>query len=250
MWALAVLGAVTIHFVCIALAREYLRDDELEVELGAPAIEIGVELLAAHRDQMDLPSGPDADESVASPPAVEPVPSEPAVLPRAVPTETESPELAVALVETKQPKEEEPVLARAPVAPAAPAVAAMATARPSSEIIGQSSRSVTLAQGTGESPQRVRAAWAKELIAHFDRHKRYPANSSVAGATILVNFVIDETGRVLSSEIVRGSGDVSFDEAALAMIRRSDPVPKPPPIVVQEGLNFTLPVIFRVKRID
>jgi periplasmic protein TonB len=31
------------------------------------------------------------------------------------------------------------------------------------------------------------------------------------------------------------------------MIRRSDPVPQPPPAVVQEGLSFTLPVIFRAK---
>jgi outer membrane biosynthesis protein TonB len=38
-----------------------------------------------------------------------------------------------------------------------------------------------------------------------------------------------------------------FDEAALAMIHRSDPVPPPPPLVADEGLSFTLPVIFRVK---
>jgi periplasmic protein TonB len=47
---------------------------------------------------------------------------------------------------------------------------------------------------------------------------------------------------------VKGSGDISFDEAALAMIRRSDPVPRPPSLVAQAGLSFTLPVIFRAKR--
>jgi TonB family protein len=52
---------------------------------------------------------------------------------------------------------------------------------------------------------------------------------------------------VLSTSIVKGSGDAAFDEAALAMIRRSDPVPQPPPAVADEGLNFTLPVIFKVK---
>jgi hypothetical protein len=31
------------------------------------------------------------------------------------------------------------------------------------------------------------------------------------------------------------------------MVRRSDPVPQPPPLVADEGLSFTLPVIFRVK---
>jgi TonB family protein len=91
----------------------------------------------------------------------------------------------------------------------------------------------------------VRAAWQKELIAHFNQHKHYPANGSLHSADILVNFVLNEDGRVLSSAIARGSGDASFDEPALAMIRRSDPVPKPPPLVVQQGLSFTLPVIFR-----
>jgi hypothetical protein len=36
-------------------------------------------------------------------------------------------------------------------------------------------------------------------------------------------------------------------KTALAMVRRSDPVPQPPPQVADEGLNFTLPVIFRAR---
>jgi periplasmic protein TonB len=253
MWALAVLGAATIHVICIALAREYLRDDDLEAELGAPAIEIGVELLAERREPIDLPPGPDVQESVASPQALDQVPTEPPVLPRQVPVETDRAELAVTPVETKKPKEDEPVLAPAPVNPAAPAITARAMARPSSEIAQESPRSTTPAQGTGESMRRVRAAWQNELMAHFDRYKRYPGHS-LESATVLVNFVIDETGCVLSSRVVRGSGDASLDEAALAMIRRSDPVPKPPLavaqdplLVVPEGLSFTMPVIFRVK---
>jgi len=49
------------------------------------------------------------------------------------------------------------------------------------------------------------------------------------------------------ASIVRGSGDTSFDNAALAMLQRSDPVPAPPALVADEGLSFTLPVVFRVK---
>ncbi|WP_245313116.1 energy transducer TonB family protein, partial [Bradyrhizobium macuxiense] len=54
-------------------------------------------------------------------------------------------------------------------------------------------------------------------------------------------------GHVLDMAIEKGSGDAAFDQAALAMIKRSDPVPKPPPLVADEGLKFTLPVVFRVK---
>jgi len=58
---------------------------------------------------------------------------------------------------------------------------------------------------------------------------------------------LDRTGRVLSTSIVKGSGDAALDEAALAMIRRSDPMPQPPPAVADEGLTFTLPLIFKNK---
>jgi TonB family protein len=44
--------------------------------------------------------------------------------------------------------------------------------------------------------------------------------------------------------VIEGSGDSAYDEAALEMIRRSDPVPQPPPMEADEGLNFTLDVIF------
>jgi periplasmic protein TonB len=67
------------------------------------------------------------------------------------------------------------------------------------------------------------------------------------GAEILVGFVLDRMGHVLSASIVKGSGDAAFDEAALAMVRRSDPVPPPPPVIADETLSFTLPVIFRAK---
>ena len=84
-------------------------------------------------------------------------------------------------------------------------------------------------------------------MAYLDRHKRYPADRAQKSAEITVSFMLDRLGHVLSTSIVKGSGDAAFDEAALSMIRRSDPVPQPPPAVADEGLNFTLPVIFRVK---
>ena len=62
-----------------------------------------------------------------------------------------------------------------------------------------------------------------------------------------MKFELDRTGHVLSKSITRSSGDPSFDEAALAMMQRADPVPSPPPAVADAGLTFSMPVIFRVK---
>ena len=164
-----------------------------------------------------------------------------------MPTEADDPDLMVTPNDSDKPKEENSKLAAVQTNASTESAAAEATATPSSEAIRQGPRSIAPAQGIGESARRARLTWQKELMAHLDRHKRYPAERTQKSAEILVSFALDRMGHVLSSSIIKGSGDKAFDEAALAMIRRSDPVPQPPPLVADEGLNFTLPVIFRVK---
>lgn len=247
LWLFAGLGAVAIHAACVALAVAHLRGDEDEA-LGAPAIAIGVELMAPRAEPSDLPPGPEADASAASPP----VPEQKAVteqseLPKDTPTETEDPDRIVTTSDNTKPKKDEPVVAAVTAAPSEQSIAAEATAAPSLAAVPEAIQSVAPAQGIGESAARIRASWQKELSAHFDKHKRYPADRSSKSAEIVVSFVLDRTGHILSSSIVRGSGDTSFDNAALAMLQRSDPVPAPPPLVADEGLSFTLPVVFRVK---
>jgi TonB family protein len=87
--------------------------------------------------------------------------------------------------------------------------------------------------------------WQKELLAHLDKFKRYPAERSQKSAEILITMTLDRTGHVVSANISRGSGDDAFDHAALAMVERASPVPPPPPLISDEGLDFSLPVIFR-----
>ena len=148
---------------------------------------------------------------------------------------------------SNKPKEDDPKIAAVQTAASTKSVAAEATATPSSEAIPEGPRSIAPAIGTGETARRVRATWQKELVAHLDKHKRYPSERQQKAAEIYIRFTLDRLGHVLSTAIEKSSGDTAFDEAALAMVRRSDPVPQPPPLVADEGLSFTLPVIFRVK---
>ena len=119
---------------------------------------------------------------------------------------------------------------------------------PTSTVAEEAPRSVAPEQGIGESARRIRTSWQKELVAHFDRHKRYPSERTQQAAEIVVSFVLDRTGHIVSTDIVKSSGDQVFDAAALSMLQRSDPVPVPPPLVADEGLTFSLPVVFRVKK--
>ncbi len=50
-----------------------------------------------------------------------------------------------------------------------------------------------------------------------------------------MSFELDRIGHVLTARVERSSGDPAFDEAAIAMLRRADPVPVPPPLVADEG---------------
>jgi TonB family protein len=52
----------------------------------------------------------------------------------------------------------------------------------------------------------------------------------------------------VSANVKRSSGDKAFDDAALMMMKRADPVPAPPPALADEGLSFDLPVVFRADR--
>ncbi len=249
IWVFASLAALILHIASGALVLEYMKPEDDDPEFGAPAIEIGVELLAKRGDPTDLPPGADSTESAPSAAVAEQRKVvERNDLPKDTPVITEDPDRQVALTETKQREKVDKVQSEIATAASAPSAASEATAMPSSPLIEEPARSVAPVQGSGESQQRVRGAWQKELIAHLDRHKRYPAGQSLDGIEILVSLVIDEEGHVLSASIARGSSQAAFDQAALDMIRRSDPVPRPPAPVVREGLSFTLPVIFRAKK--
>jgi protein TonB len=249
-WILAALGAIAMHAACAALALASMARDQPAEELGAPAIEIGIALTTQRHDPTGLPVGPDTQASVASPARVEQQKvDKPSDLPKAVPTETDDPDRLVSPHDDK-PQDDDPRPATQESHASKAAIAAEETAAPTIEAAVQAPRSAAPADGTGESARRDLVSWQKELAAHFNKYKRYPLDRSMQRAEVVVGFVLDRTGHVLSSGIVTGSGDSSFDAAALDMVRHADPVPPPPPLVADQGLTFSLPVIFHVKGKD
>jgi periplasmic protein TonB len=248
LWLFAGLTALVLHIGGAAVAVTQLHEVEPDDTFGAPSIEIGFEMSSPHLQPTDLPAGPNIDASVASAAQVEqraePKESE---LPKEQPAESNDPDRAVTPDGANKPREDEIKIAEVETTASVESIATEATAMPSSETIPEGPRAVAPAQGTGESAVRLRAAWQKELLAHLHRHLRYPADRFRQKAGSIVSFVLDRRGNVLSARVVKGSGDAAFDAAALDMIRRSDPVPAPPPAVADEGLSFTMPVNFKVK---
>lgn len=249
MWAFAFVVALAVHAGGVLAAMLDMQAAAAEDEMGAPAIEVGIELGSPRTEPTDLPPGPESEASAASTAQVEQKQVEEASeRPKDIPVESEDPDRVVSTAPTEKPKEE----AEAPAAQASTAseesAAAEATAPSVIEKAPETEKSVAPVQGTGASTSRVKSTWQRQLVAHLDRSKRYPAGAKRAAYEVLISFTLDRVGRVVSTSVVKGSGDAAFDEAALAMMRRADPVPAPPALVADEGLTFTVPVIFRQAR--
>lgn len=247
LWGAAAVVVLAIHIGGIALAVGSADPDEAD-DLGAPAIEIGLEMAAPRQEASNLPPGPEAEEAAAAPAVAEQkAVDDPTELPKAVPTETEDPDRVVSPDSAHKPQEDEAKVKAVEATASQESVASEATAAPTSETLKEAPQSVAPAQGTGESARRVRTTWQKQLLAHLDRHKRYPAAAGRRTGEVMLTFALDRSGHVVAATVLKGSGDAALDTAALAMMRNADPVPQPPAVVADEGLSFTIPVVFRAK---
>jgi protein TonB len=140
-WILAAVGALAIHLGGAALAVAHLRTDDLDDSVGAPAIEIGLEMTSPHLQATDLPPGPDTDASVASPALAEQKAEvKETELPKDVPTETDDPDRVVAPNDSNKPKEDDAKIAAVQTQASTESVAAEATATPSTEAIQEGPR--------------------------------------------------------------------------------------------------------------
>jgi periplasmic protein TonB len=247
LWVLAAVAALAIHLGGVALAVASRQSDDSETQLGADGIEVGLELTSPHLEPTDAPPGPDQDQTAASPAVAEQkAVVDPTDLPKDVPTETENPDQVVTTNDTKKLKDDDPKIAQVQTTASPESEAQEAMATPSVEEAPEG-KSQAPVLGSGKSLQRVRATWFAELTAHFEKHKKSPAVTKFKNVKVVVNVELDRLGHVVSSSIAESSGDAAYDEAALSMLRRSDPVPRPPPVIADEGLSYTLPVVFRVK---
>ena len=245
-WIVGGLGAFAIHAACGFIALHYSQFDA--TDLGAPGMVIDVDLAAPHRDIDNLPVGPDSQAAAPSLASAEQrTVVQQTDMPIAPPGETENPDRIVTPQKIKKSDEQVLNTTTLQATPSNASVVAQEAAVPTVATAQETQHSTTPSPGTDESVVRERVTWQKELAVHFDKFKRYPADRDRLGAEVVVSFVLDRSGHILTSRITKGSGDPSFDEAALSMLRRADPVPPPPPLVADNGLTFTLPVIFQIK---
>ncbi len=87
-------------------------------------------------------------------------------------------------------------------------------------------------------------AWKKKIVIQLVSKREFPPGAKGQGGTAKVKFVIDRQGKLVSRELVESAGSELLDGAALRMVERAEPFPEPPAEVRDDGLTFTVPVIF------
>ena len=229
------------------MALAHLRGAEDAESLGSQG-DIGIELTSASAEDTDLPQGPDADASVASPALAEQKAEvKESELPKDTPTETEDPDRVVTTTDNKKPKKDDPEIAKVQTSASEESVAQEASARQKVDDTRESNTPTVVNQGIGKDAQKLVAKWQTQLTKYLNIHLRYPEvdKARTMIVKVKVSFVLDRLGHIVSTRIVEGSGDAAYDAAALDMFRRSDPVPRPPAAQADESLEFTQDVLFR-----
>lgn len=84
------------------------------------------------------------------------------------------------------------------------------------------------------------------LLAWLERHKTYPreAQSRNQEGTVLLYLEMGREGEVHAFRIHESSGHQPLDEEVLALVRRAEPLPPPPPEVEGSLIKLLVPVEF------
>lgn len=255
-WTVSLLAILAAHAGAVALVLALPAPAPLEPPPGAVMLELAALPEAPAESQpAETPPEPVQQQPAAPPPELElpePEPPPEPVFELPPPPPEVVPEVAVPVPppKVKPPKPEQP--RPRPVErkretpptpqPPAPAAAAPPTAAPPTQA------ATAPAAGAAGNPA-ARRSWQGTLLAHLERHKRYPRTSQARreqGVTHL-RFVMDREGKVLSCRIERSSGFEALDAETLEMIRRAEPLPPPPPDVGDQRIELVVPVQYYLR---
>ena len=87
------------------------------------------------------------------------------------------------------------------------------------------------------------------LRAWLEKHKEYPRPSRTRReeGTVLLRFVMERSGRIVSHRIERSSGYPELDRAVEEMLARAEPLPAMPAEMTQARLELVVPVQFALR---
>jgi protein TonB len=112
-------------------------------------------------------------------------------------------------------------------------------------------KSAQPAPGPTAAQTAAKESWQGTLLAHLAKYKKYPPGAQSRGKEGMnrLRFVVDAEGNVLSYELVGRSGNADLDRATLEMIRRAQPLPKPPADMLNNGsIEIVAPFVYNIEK--
>jgi protein TonB len=236
-WGVSLLIVLALHGI-LAFWALFWRAQATPVAIPPPAMIVQLEPLPTPAPQPAPPPPP--------PPAEEPEPlpklaeapkptlavTQPKPKPKPRPPTPPKPKPEVKPQEPQKPAEEAP-----PAPPAPPRPTPSAPAAPQ--------------QSVSSVPSQVKETWQSKLLSHLAKFKKYPLDARRRGIEGInrLRFAIDAQGNVLSYELEGASGSASLDRATLDMIRRAQPLPPPPPELLDGGrIEVVAPFVYSLER--
>lgn len=248
IWALAAAAALALHLGGAAFALSNFRDEGYDDGLGADAEVIDIEMGSPKVDENDLPKGVDSfaqAASVATPEQKAEV--EQSDMQKDAPTTTEEADRQVTTADVKKPTEEEKVAAVQTHASDAAEASEDSSRKSLDEKVPEADKAKAPNIGIGRDKSVETKKWEAKLSRYFELHKKYPPGKK-AGASVRVQLTLNRRGNVVAVNVSESSGDPDYDREAVAMVRRSDPVPKPPASATEDEFVFNLPVNFNAAK--
>lgn len=260
-WAAAFGFVAAVHGAAVAYALRPAPIDDWESQAGgAFIVELSPITASPDEESPAVAVGEKAEEVApvaASSPQVASV-AEPQPVDDPVVPETADPPPEDALTrrvdDEKPPEEEKPPEKAAQQAEDAPAVAPVAASEAAApQKIDNATETSDVPKGQNVGLTKVdRQAienWQRDLVVHINKKKKYPSTARNARqhGVVTVSFLMNRTGQLVSTAIVKGSGFRALDDAAIDMLKRSNPLPVPPDAMAGETFEFVIPVRFRWK---
>ncbi|WP_296260744.1 MULTISPECIES: energy transducer TonB [unclassified Pseudomonas] len=233
----SLLLVLAVHAVAILVALRWPASQAIELPPAAMMIELAPVPEPAPPPPPKVvqpPQPPAPEEQLLIPPIAE-APKPEIAIPKPVkPKPKPQPPKPVKKVEP--PKEEKP-------ADEKPVDTPPSNAKPE--------KSAAPEQAPPTPPSNALPSWQGDLQRHLSKFKRYPEDARRRGMQGInrLRFVVDAEGRVLSYEIAGGSGSAALDRATLEMIRRAQPLPKPPAELLNNGtLEVVAPFVYSLDK--
>jgi len=243
IWGLSAAAAAALHLAAAGAALLTLVGEPEDEDTGAPAIEISLAPAAPQvEDSTDAPPGPESEAVAAAAPAVAASETKDSDDPKIARTDAEDADYSFA--EKHEKPVEDPAQREAKPVASAEVAPSEARSPPKSEVDREAPQAVASAQGVDKAARVAKLEWQKRLAPHVRAHLQYPRGVPKRDAEVLVKFTLDRVGHIVEAHVDRSSGDPAFDAAALATMKRADPMPPPPPAIADERLSFNIPVQF------